>query len=74
MQRDLNQQPIVSILVENKLTNCDLITASTENITYKMLSRAAKGRRLNPHIQIKICRALNKASNKIFTVKDLFNY
>ena len=74
MERNLNEQPIARILVENKLTNSDLVSASTENITYKMLARACKGRRLTPHVQVKICNALNRATGKTFTVKDLFNY
>ena len=68
MERNLNEQPIARILVENKLTNSDLISASTENITYKMLARACKGRRLTPHVQVKICNALNRATGKAFTV------
>ena len=74
MERNLNEQPIAHILAENKLANSDLISASIESITYKMLARACKGRRLTPHVQVKICNALNRASGKDFTVKDLFNY
>ncbi len=74
MERNLGEQPIARILIENKLTNRDLVSASNENITYKMLARAIKGRRLTPHVQVKICNALNRASGKFFTVSDLFNY
>ena len=74
MERNLNEQPIARILEENKLTKSDLISASTENITYKMLARACKGRRLTPRVQVKICNTLNRATGKAFTVKDLFNY
>ena len=74
MERDLNEQPIAHILIKNKLTNNDIISASKENITYKMLSRAIKDRRLTHHIQVKICNALNRAWGKTYTVRDLFNY
>jgi len=74
MERNLDEQPIAHILAENKLTNGDLVSASTENITYKMVARACKGRRLTPHVQLKICNALSRATGKTFTVKDLFNY
>jgi hypothetical protein len=74
MERNLNEQPIARILVEHKLTNGDVVSASTENITYKMLSRSCKGRRLTPQVQVKICNAVNRATGKTFTVKDLFNY
>ncbi len=74
MERNLGEQPITHILVENNLESCDLISASTEMITFKMVVRACKGRRLTPHVQEKICNALNKAAGKSFMVKDLFNY
>ncbi len=74
MERNLGKQPIAHILVENNLKSGDLVSASTEHITYKMVSRACIGRRLTPHVQTKICNALNKATGKAFTVKDLFNY
>jgi hypothetical protein len=74
MENDLGEQPISHLLLELKLSSKDLILASTESITYKMVTRACKGRRLNPHVQAKICNALNSATGKKFTVKDLFNY
>jgi len=74
MERNLGEQPIARILAENNLKSGDLVTSSTENITYKMVARACSGRRLTPHIQVKICNALNKAAGKTFLVKDLFNY
>ncbi len=73
-EKDLGEQEISRILLEHKLTSSDLVLASTESITYKMISRACKGRRLTPHVQVKVCNAVNKASGKTFTVKDLFNY
>jgi hypothetical protein len=74
MERNLGEQPIKQIIEQHNLKSSDLISASTENITYKMLSRAYKGRRLNPSIQQKICNSLNNATGKIFLIKDLFNY
>lgn len=74
MERNLGEQPIARILEENNLKSSDLIAASTESITYKMVSRACIGRRLSSHVQIKICNALNNATGKTFMVKELFNY
>lgn len=74
MENDFGEQPIASILDENNLKAEDLVLASKEQITFKMVSKACKGRRLTSHVQVKICNALNNASGKIFTVKDLFNY
>jgi hypothetical protein len=74
MERDLGEKPIKQIIEQYALKNSDLISASTENITYKMLSRACKGRRLTPHVQQKICNSLNNATGKVFLINDLFNY
>ena len=74
MERNLGEQPIKQIIEQHDLKSSDLISASTENITYKMLSRACKGRRLNPNVQQKICNSLNNATGKVFLIKDLFNY
>ncbi len=74
MERDLGEQPIKQILAKHNLASGDLVSASEENITYKMVSRACKGRRLTPHVQVKICNALNRAADKLYTPKDLFNY
>jgi len=74
LERNLGEQPIANIIAEHKFTASDLVSASKENITFKMVSRACKGRRLTPHIQEKICNALNNASGKTFVIKDLFTY
>ena len=72
--RDLGEQPIAKIMVELGLKPNDLVSNSTEQITHKMVSRAAKGRRLNSKIQYRILNALNKASGKEYALKDIFNY
>jgi hypothetical protein len=74
MERDFGEQPLARILAENNLSSEDLVNASTEQVTYKMVSRACKGRKLSPHVQQKICNAVNKASGKSFSTKDLFTY
>jgi len=73
-ENDLGPQPIAKIMAEHGFKPNDLVSNSTEQITHKMVSRAAKGRRLNPHIQRKVLNALNKASGKQYELKDLFNY
>jgi hypothetical protein len=74
IERDLGAQPIAEILALNGLKARDLVERSTEQITYKMVSRAVKGRRLTPGVQSKILNALNKVSTKRYSLKDLFNY
>ena len=74
IKRDLGLQPIAKILTERGLKSHDLVEASTEHITHKMVIRACKGRRLTAKVQKKIVNALNRASNESFTLTDLFNY
>ena len=58
----------------NGLKAKDLVESSTAQITYKMVSRAVKGRRLTPAVQAKILNALNKALKKDHSLKELFTY
>lgn len=74
IERNLGEQPVARLMQALGLKPHDLVAASTEQITHKMVSRACKGRRLTPHVQVKILNALNRVSGKAFTVGDLFNY
>jgi hypothetical protein len=74
IQRNLGEQPIAAILTELKLKHHDLVAASTEQITHKMVARACKGRRLTSNTKSKVCNALNAASEGNYTLADLFNY
>ena len=72
--RDLGEQPIAGLLVAHALKSHDLVAASTEQITHKMVQRACKGRWLTPNVRAKILRALNAASGKQYAAGELFNY
>lgn len=74
IERDLGPQPIADVLVSLQLKAHDLVAASTEQITHKMVVRACKGRRLTPNVQQKIRRALITASGREFRTAELFNY
>jgi len=74
IKRDLGEQPIAKIMALHGLKAADFVEVSTEQLTYKMISRAVKGRRLTPNAQHKVLAALNKAANKNYTLKDIFNY
>ena len=74
LERDLGEQPIAALLRELDLKSHDLVAASTEQITHKMVARACKGRRLTPNVKTKIRNALNKAADKNYTLAELFNY
>ena len=71
---NLGEQPLARILADLALKNGDLVAASGEFITRKMVVRACKGRRLTPNVKGKILRALNQAAGKDYALADLFNY
>jgi len=73
-ERDLGEQPLAALLAERSLRSTDLVAASTEQITHKMVARACKGRRLTPNVQGKILRAYNAATSSQAAMGDLFNY
>lgn len=74
LEYDLGEQPIVSLLADIGLKAGDLMNNTTETLTYKMVSRACKGRRLTIKTQVRILKALNKASGNKYMLEDLFNY
>ena len=74
LERDLGEQPLARLLTELGLKSHDLVAASTEQITHKMVQRGCKGRRLTKNVQGKLLRALNTASGNTYTIKDLFTY
>ncbi|MDT8391231.1 MAG: hypothetical protein RRC34_12060 [Lentisphaeria bacterium] len=74
IERNLGEQPVAAIMRELRLNPKDLVSASPAQITFKMVSRACKGRRLTSRVQLKIRAALNTAAQRDFSVSDLFNY
>ncbi|HAL92689.1 MAG TPA: hypothetical protein DCM68_06660 [Verrucomicrobia bacterium] len=74
VELNLGPQPIARLMAEHGLKTGDLVEASTEHITRKMVARACKGRRLTPRVQSKILRALNQAAGKEYALADLFHY
>jgi hypothetical protein len=73
--RELGLQPLDQILVERNLSNTDLVRASTEQLTHKMVNKGRRGRRLTSNVKHKILNALNRASSgHTYTLADLFNY
>ena len=74
IDRNLGEQPVARLLAELHLKHSDLVAASTEQLTHKMVARACKGRRLTPNAQGKVLRALNAASGKPYALAELFNY
>jgi hypothetical protein len=73
-ERELGVQPIGQVLEELGLKAHDLVAASTEQLTHKMVSRAIRGRRLTENTRGKVIRALNAAAGRSFDAKRLFTY
>lgn len=74
IKRDMGEQPIVAVLAKHGLKSHDIVAASTEQITHKMVSRACKGRRLSVRVQCKIRNAVNGAAGAEYKNGELFNY
>jgi hypothetical protein len=73
-EHNLGPQPMIELLAKHKMTHHDLVAASIEQITHKMISRACKGRKLSRRVQLKIRDALNTATDQAYTLSDLFTY
>ncbi len=74
IEHDLGPQPIAKLMSKHGFKPHDLVSNSTQQLTFKMIGKAVKGRRLTSNIQRKILNALNKAAGEKYQLKDLFNY
>lgn len=74
IERNLGEQPIARVMLDNEVKARDLVASSTEHITHKMVSRACKGRRLTPNIKNKIRNALMKSTGNAYAMSELFTY
>ena len=73
-ERNFGPQPIADVMVRHKLKPHDLVAASTQQLTHKMVARACKGRKLTDKSRYKVLNALNLAAKTSYTLSDLFNY
>jgi hypothetical protein len=74
VERNLGEQPVAGLLRQHHLKPHDLVAASVEQITHKMVARACKGRRLTLNSQTKVLNALNRATGRSYSLGELFNY
>jgi hypothetical protein len=74
IERNLGVQPIAEIMARDGLQAGDLVAASSEQLTYKMVARACKGRRLTDNSKSKVLNGLNLANDKEYSLSELFNY
>lgn len=79
-ERDLGPQPLAALLERHQLRPTDLVQASDEQLTHKMVARALKGRRLTRNTAEKVLRALNSSilrpdgETVAYSMDELFNY
>ena len=73
-EREFGPQPLADVLAEKGLTNHQVVAASTEQLTHKMLAKACRGRYVSPRVRQKIQRALNAVTGEVYTMAQLFNY
>jgi hypothetical protein len=74
IERNLGEQSIARIMREHNLKPHDLVAISSVEMTHKMVARACKGRRLTLNTQLKVLAALNRATGKNYSMRDLFSY
>ncbi len=68
-------QPLDVLMTRLGITNADLVKASTEQLSFKMVQKGRTGRRITPNIQDKILNALVKIKPDLQTRRrDLFRY
>jgi hypothetical protein len=73
-ERNFGPQPIGNLMHQLQLKAHDLVEASTEQLTHKMVARAVKGRRLTNNTKGIVQRAMNQATGNIYKLVQLFNY
>jgi hypothetical protein len=75
VERENIPQPLDEWMTKLGLVNADLVNASTEQLTFKMVQKGRKGRRLTPNVQAKILRALLTVKTDLkLKLRDLFRY
>ena len=73
MDNEPTPPPFDALMTQLGLTNADLVKASTDQLTFKMVQKGRKGRRLTINGQEKILRALLTLKPDLKTVRqDLF--
>jgi hypothetical protein len=73
-ERDLGEQPLARLMSAHGLAPHDLVAASGEQLTHKMVTRAMKGRRLTPNAMRKVERAWRKVAPEAVRESALFEY
>lgn len=74
IERNLGPQPIARHMAKQGLKPADLVAVNPAGLTFKMVSRACKGRRLTRNTQTRVADAFNSAAGTTLSIRDLFTY
>lgn len=75
MENEATVQPLDALMTQLGLSNADLVKASTEQLTFKMVHKGRTGHRLSSNVQEKIHNALLAAKPGLkIRRRDLFRY
>lgn len=75
MENSTQPQPLDTLMNHHGITNAQLVDASTEQLSFKMVQKGRKGRRLTPNVQDKILNAILKVKPTLqIRRRDLFRY
>jgi hypothetical protein len=74
MAEEFGPQPIGEVMRMHGVTPAQVVAATDEQLTFKVVSKACKGRRLTPHMQDKLTRALNAVLSASYASGELFTY
>jgi hypothetical protein len=72
--RELGEQPLAKLLQEGGVDAKQLVAASTQGLTFKMVTRACKGRWLTAKVKGKLLEAARATLGPELRMRDLFNY
>ena len=74
-EKDLGSQPLDGVMTRLGVSNADLVAGSSEQLSFKVVQKGRKGRRLTPGAQKKILRALRVVHpGEVFELGKLFSY
>ncbi|MCB9757544.1 MAG: hypothetical protein H6753_03860 [Candidatus Omnitrophica bacterium] len=73
--RNFGEQPLAALMTRLGVTAAMLVAGSANQLTFKMIAKGCKGRKLTAKAQYKILAALHALRpQEVLTLKDLFNY
>ena len=74
LERNLGEQPLAGVMEKHGYKSADLVTASSLQLTHKMVGRARRGRRLTANTKGKIHQAMGALLERPVAMDELFNY